>query len=517
MLLQLLGLSRRVREFNDELVLADLGSKSRRRERRRLDTFIIVQMLGGPWEERMQLTGKLHKAISLITLVIAPVLLLLVIQLQFLPYQYELLTWMHRIALGIDLGLLWIFWPAIKSGGWAPWRGTPVGAALVSSIMFFACAIATFPGEIADGGARARDWKNIDDSYLWSVKEVLFGALEHGGLSTVGRYSNPQRYLPFSRALEFSDKVTLIDLDEYHKIRRRHRDNKDRLEPWQEGRSLSLRGRTLRGALFNRSDLRGVDFYNANLQGASLEAANLEGALFENAKLQGASFYLANLQGASFNYAELQDTALESANLQGASVAGAKLLGASLQNANLHGASLVQTELTGAALQGARFDGASLQDADLTNAELDGAVFLGADTSRTKPEVALPIDASNSSGVDHLQVLADHLTQLACTEKHTAQGLIRDPSESLGFISGPSQPRLEAIGDEYLPDVARALLAAVEKKASNCLGVQGLNAQSIAKLRTWAEEPRFNWAAEQKFGLPPPPLMDDAQDSIRER
>ena len=44
-LLQLLGLSRRIREFNDELAIANLDNKSRRRERRRLDTFIIVQML----------------------------------------------------------------------------------------------------------------------------------------------------------------------------------------------------------------------------------------------------------------------------------------------------------------------------------------------------------------------------------------------------------------------------------------------------------------------------------------
>ena len=126
-LLQLMGLGRRIREFNDEIATTGLGEDERRRERRKLDTFVIVQMLGGTREERDRLTSRFLRAIALITLVIAPVALLLTIQLQFLPYQYWPVTVMHRVALGIDLALLWTFWPSIRLGDWAPWRGTPRG------------------------------------------------------------------------------------------------------------------------------------------------------------------------------------------------------------------------------------------------------------------------------------------------------------------------------------------------------------------------------------------------------
>ena len=105
------------------MVINYRGHAHRRQVRRKLDTFTIVQMLAGPKKDREQITGMFQRAIAIITLVIAPIMLLLIIQLQFLPYQYELVTWMHRLILAIDLVLLWMFWPSIKLGDWAPWWG----------------------------------------------------------------------------------------------------------------------------------------------------------------------------------------------------------------------------------------------------------------------------------------------------------------------------------------------------------------------------------------------------------
>jgi len=116
LLLQLWGLGRRIGEFNDALSGAGLGEDAERRERRKLDTFVVVQMLAGTAEERRRLTGLFLWTIALITLVIAPVALLLFIQLQFLPYQNERVTWLHRGVLGADLVLLWMFWPSIRQG-----------------------------------------------------------------------------------------------------------------------------------------------------------------------------------------------------------------------------------------------------------------------------------------------------------------------------------------------------------------------------------------------------------------
>jgi len=558
LLLQLLGLGRRIRRFNDEIAKSGLGEEDRWDERSKLDTFVIVQMLGGTREERQQLTGKFLKAIALITLVIAPVTLLLTIQLQFLPYQYWLVTWMHRIALGIDLALLWAFWPSIRLGDWAPWRGTPVRATAVLVVLFFSFVIATFPGEVADGGIRAEDWRKPQDSYLSLLKGWLFGDLETG--------TTRQRLIPFSRALDLPGDKTLIDLDKFDKIRRRHRDNKDQLKPWQTDRTHSLRERNLRGAMFDRSDLRNVDLFKARLQGASLRAASLQGASLDLASLQGASLRFASLQGASLDFASLQGASLGGARLQGASLGGARLQGASLGGANLQGAwlararlqgaSLFNADLQGASLFRANLQGASLEDANLQGASLEGARLQGAsldfaklqgaslyktflwraygepDTGNpgrvwvkepdlsalTAEELAevernalagveaedvkqriktalarlsapekdvqnsLPASywtdlAGKTSEADHRKDLADRLRALACDEEnapYVAQGLVRN--------------RLKDVGPAHLPGVARTLLDAAEGGITNCPGVMGLDAASMAKLRKWAAE-----------------------------
>jgi hypothetical protein len=317
LLLQLFGLGQRLREFNDEITKTDLDEAARRQVRRKLDTFVIVQMLAGPKRDREQLTGKFQRVIALITLVIAPIMLLLMIQLQFLPYQYELITWMHRVVLAIDLILLWMFWPSIKLGDWALWRGKHLPkwqgrahwrdymlswrrccvswwqALAFLGVLFFACTVATFPGEIADGGIHASEWSKPDDSNLSWVKGQLFGEL--------GTREIRERLIPFSRAIDLADDKTLIDLDLFDKINKRHRDNKDNLKPWRTGRTFSLRSRNLRGAMFDRADLRNVDLYEASLQGASLDYASLQGASLTKASLQGASLREASLQGASLD------------------------------------------------------------------------------------------------------------------------------------------------------------------------------------------------------------------------
>jgi hypothetical protein len=66
--------------------------------RRQLPSNIFVQFLAGPTEIREGRLGLLLKAIAWISLVIGPVLLLLLIQAQFLPYHLEWVTWLQRFA-----------------------------------------------------------------------------------------------------------------------------------------------------------------------------------------------------------------------------------------------------------------------------------------------------------------------------------------------------------------------------------------------------------------------------------
>jgi hypothetical protein len=85
----------------------------RARLSRQLPSNIFIQSLAGPREVRRGIIGILLWLIIAISLVVGPVLLLMLFQLQFLPYHSEWITWCHRLAVFVDLVLLWILWPPI--------------------------------------------------------------------------------------------------------------------------------------------------------------------------------------------------------------------------------------------------------------------------------------------------------------------------------------------------------------------------------------------------------------------
>jgi cytochrome c biogenesis protein CcdA len=123
--------------------------------RRQLPSNIFVQFLVGPEDVRASAFGRTLRAIAWITLVIGPVLLLLMMQIQFLPFHNGYIIWTHRFALLADLSLVWWLWRKILSGretsgprrAWARrvWTGT--GLALSVAAVLFSGAVAIFPGE----------------------------------------------------------------------------------------------------------------------------------------------------------------------------------------------------------------------------------------------------------------------------------------------------------------------------------------------------------------------------------
>lgn len=99
-LVHLVLLARRVDQFNAIKGLPEAW------RRRRLPSNIFVQFLGAP-EEDGYAFGLLLGAILWVTLVLAPIALYLLLEIQFLPYHSWWITWTIRVALLVDLGLLW--------------------------------------------------------------------------------------------------------------------------------------------------------------------------------------------------------------------------------------------------------------------------------------------------------------------------------------------------------------------------------------------------------------------------
>jgi hypothetical protein len=153
MLLNLVLLARTARTFEDALERAvpDDG-EARETFRMRIENTLFVQLLVGGRLEREGLNAKLLSLMALISLALAPVALLLMIQIKFLPYHSEWITWLHRSLLALDLALVWTLWPGYRSGWgvrlWpkATWKlALPVFLSTLTLV--YAVAVATFPDE----------------------------------------------------------------------------------------------------------------------------------------------------------------------------------------------------------------------------------------------------------------------------------------------------------------------------------------------------------------------------------
>jgi uncharacterized protein YjbI with pentapeptide repeats len=357
--LQLLGLASKAKDYNTLLVDEAPVASDRRYLRQRLDVFPILQFLAGPRDQRTGFRGYSLRLMAWITLVATPVIILLQGQVTFLPYHQEWIVWLQRVAVLIDLALIWYFWVRLRSDsgpdGWGLRKAkTYLGGAGTLCVLIFSVYLATFPGE----------WMKTHLPELSWLQERLFEG-------DVDRVSGRPRSV-FSNRLVLTNQSFVADPEKLDKITVSHFFN----------------GRDLRLAVLNLADLRKADFTGAQLQDASLDRAQLQGARFDGAQLQGASLdqtqlqgawlFRAQLQGARLYKAELQGASLAGVGLQGASLDGAQLQAASLRWARLRGASLYQAQLQGAWLDQAQLQGAWLDQAQLQGARLNGAQLQGA-------------------------------------------------------------------------------------------------------------------------------------------
>ena len=367
-LLHFVLLSSKVDVFDAQLREQIDDSEVRAQLRRQLPINIFVQLLAGPRDARGGLVGTLLRLIAWISLVVGPVAMLVFFELQFLPYRDVWITMWQRLAVVLDLLILWILWPAIVHGGTAQsgWRRLGWGTAsimacisVVSILLVF--AIATTSDEWLQ---RKLSWFP-----LRAVRELLVAG-------EVDRIAQRPKSL-------WSNRLVLPGLDviDHAKF-----DTEDKIKA--APKMASLRGRELRGAVLIAANLQKVDFAGANLEGASFFYANLQGADLSDAKLRGAWLLNANLQGADLSDATLQGAVLSRAILQGADLSRANLQGADLGYAKLQSAGLVAANL-----QGTRLDAANLQGADLSGANLQGAMLTGVWIWRTNDKEAQVADA----------------------------------------------------------------------------------------------------------------------------
>src|SRR5690242_137353 len=97
-LLHFVLLAGKVGAFHAELEAQINYDDTRARLRRQLPSNIFVQFLAGPRDVRSGIMGFMLRLIALVSLIIAPIALLVFFQLQFLPYHHELISFWQRFA-----------------------------------------------------------------------------------------------------------------------------------------------------------------------------------------------------------------------------------------------------------------------------------------------------------------------------------------------------------------------------------------------------------------------------------
>lgn len=375
----------------------------------RLDSFAVAQVLVA---RRRGLAPIALTAMTWITLIIAPVVLLLFFQIRFLPYHAVAVTWWHRALLAIDIALIWWLWPRqphARAGLMV--RAIASGATLL--VAAFSLVFATVPEtpweEVVDRApgrlgpyrpdvgepplatlfARLRGEGGLSED-AWARRRAEQGGsdLPRGMLETL-----PEEPIvaAIRRALfdgpedQFTRRPTSLFARSLHLRDERFvpaRDDDVAAVP----RTLILIGRDLRRAVLDHADLRKAEFTGSNLAGASLRHARLDQARFTNAWMPGATLDRATLRDASLHGARLQGARLEGAELQRATLDDAVLDGASLRRATLRGASAIAARGIAAGFEEANLAAADLRDAVLpaasfSRADMRGAVLSGAELS----------------------------------------------------------------------------------------------------------------------------------------
>lgn len=437
---QLVLLARKALEFDHAIRLLETTDQRTHPLRLELHNLFFVQSIAGP-DRSIVMGGFLH-AMSWLTLVVLPVVLLLYIQVVFLPYHDAAITWTHRVSLVGDvmmLVLIGVFLMRAEASFFKAFFRTtashPVSflitTIVLAAVTMFSFFVATIPGERLDAVSQNLYWQlNSDDEkteprYYSGFVVPIIPVDADGALFGI-----------FRRNLVVTDADLVSDR------------NVTEGEP-----TLKLRGRDLRYAKLDRSDMHQADFTGADLSEASLDGTDLRnatlqcaelntlrlrndrtkakcvravatnfsraelsgalmtgidarGAIFEEALLEDADIVEALLDGSNFSQARLDKANLTGgvealganfaiASLQGTNLNGARLFGADFRWASMQAAVLDYARLEGALLEGADLEAASLYKAQLQGADFKGAKLTATDLRGAKVWMTVPPDATS--------------------------------------------------------------------------------------------------------------------------
>ena len=357
-LLQVVLLARTAAAYNETLDTGVANPADNTRMRQRLANTLFGQLFAGSPRERRGILGALLRVMVIVTVAVAPPLVLFVFELKFLPYHSSFVTWSHRGLIAFDLLAVLLLWAGAVNANRdiaLHWLLRDWKSAIAALLILLACGLVTFPGEPHATWTRIATDLNEPPQCANSILTSVF----------------PWNFDRLSLAGD-----DFVDDNKLDKIAAAIKAKSD-AKPWEGERSRDLRARDLSCGNFNGTDLRHADFTDAVLAGAQFDGARLTGSRFEAADLRQAKFAGAEIENAYFKAAQLGRANLRAAKLNNASFDDAHLEYAVLEYTELAGASFSTAHMNGALLSGTNAPGVSFG-----NAELKGASFIGGNLQR---------------------------------------------------------------------------------------------------------------------------------------
>jgi hypothetical protein len=487
LLLQLSLLADKLHRF-DQAVTGLGDAPAQRNYYSRLFPFVFSQTIAGRQHSgffRLLLTTMVW-----ITMIWLPLGLLLGLQIGFLPYHSEEVLFYQRLAVSLDLLMLIVFWPIIRS---PQGKGLSWLLQLTFLPALFAWLRRGLPGGRDITGAR-RQRKTT--GYPW-----LEGGLGLITLFSVATFTWGVAVLPDSHYQQVAGHWAQR-IDQWQQRWEGRKSEGTEQEKQPDGKdgdrsSLWLSRKVDAGGqhyfrlteyLFDDIVEYGegtASFFHRNLQltetllianklkPRDIEALRRGDKEDREAAMREVEAF--NLRGRDLRYADFSEALLpkvdfrphrkskRSTQLQGAIFTWAQLQGADLYGAELQGAGLREVQL-----QGAKLFGAELKGADLREAQLDHAILAGLQFGKLNTELAEDIitalNAISWNAISWNAIIERAIARLqVATERSTnwegAEGekIIIDPNDqALKHVFDKSDKRLTYI------DTGRGICAALQ-------------------------------------------------------
>src|SRR5215204_2703720 len=109
-LLQVVLLARTADAYNKAVLHAVPDPAESSLIRQRLSNTLFAQLFSGSPRERTGVLGWILRTMTWISLAIAPVFVLVLFEMKFLPFHSPLMTWSHRLFLTLDIVAILMLW-----------------------------------------------------------------------------------------------------------------------------------------------------------------------------------------------------------------------------------------------------------------------------------------------------------------------------------------------------------------------------------------------------------------------